>query len=215
VKKQTKALKLGLTRNSFSAGRLAARSAPSIPSPSLRTTRPRAKSRHESPPVSSASQISPLISDMDLTQFQQFSEPSQIGHMLPDDIAVGLFTALNTDRFTYYSFFERIEDKIRYPWESQVLRGLKDLSNQRLANYPYKKAVTQIEIVLNLNGDVENIYLLKSSAINEFDQAAIDSFLLAKQFGNPPRGLAEEDGKIHLKFQFMVLLDRAFGRNQN
>ena len=40
--------------------------------------------------------------------------PSTVGEALPTDIALGSFTALNTDRFRYYSFYARIEELVRF-----------------------------------------------------------------------------------------------------
>ena len=43
---------------------------------------------------------------------------------MPKEITVGSFTALNTDRYLYYSFYARIEELIRFRWESAVRQAM-------------------------------------------------------------------------------------------
>lgn len=45
---------------------------------------------------------------------------STTGEQLPQDIQIGDFTALNTDRFVYYTFYARIEEQIRHRWVRYV-----------------------------------------------------------------------------------------------
>jgi len=131
---------------------------------------------------------------------------STIGTALPTEIEIGSFTALNTDKFTYYSFFERIEDKIRYLWESEVRSALTRISGQEISRYPKNIAVSNLEIILTREGNVEKILLLRSCGLPLLDEAPAKAFWGAKNFMNPPAGLIDPDGKIRLRYQFLVYL---------
>jgi TonB family protein len=132
---------------------------------------------------------------------------STVGEQLPDSIPVGEITALNTDRFTYYSFFARIEDIIRPRWESQVRSGINRMSRQELSLGPSNRFVTQLTVVLDRNGNFLEAQLLRSSNVPSLDQAASDAFRSARILPNPPQGLIEEDGKVRLNYSFTVFVD--------
>lgn len=131
---------------------------------------------------------------------------STVGTLLPSEIKIGSFTALNTDKFTYYSFFERIEDKLRYRWEIEVREALRQIPPYELAQYPKNMAITHLEVILDRSGTVEKILLTRSSGLAKVDEAPAKAFWNAKNFMNPPQGLVEEDGKVHLRYQFLVYL---------
>jgi hypothetical protein len=182
VKKQTRSLNVGPTRNSFA------------PKP-----------------------LMPRLKENTVTKAQiglgGFNIPpptlpieSTLGTLLPNEIEIGSFTALNTDKFTYYSFFERIEDKIRYRWENQVRMAINKIPTYELARYPKKMAITNLEIILSREGYIEKILLTRSSGLQLIDEAPAKAFWDAKNFMNPPQGLLESDNKIHLRYQFVVYL---------
>lgn len=129
---------------------------------------------------------------------------SAVGESLPQELEVGHFTALNTDRYLYYSFFMRIEDLIRYEWESQVKRSIMTTPRGVFQAQLSDQWNSVIEVQLRPNGEFHKALLLKSSNIPGFDYAAIDSFAKAKLFPNPPRDMIEDDGLIHLKYSFTV-----------
>lgn len=129
---------------------------------------------------------------------------STVGETLPRELEVGSFTSLNTDRYLFYSFFMRIEELIRYNWESYV----KDTINRTPRSDFLKQTgdlwVTHVEIQLKPNGEFHRALLLKSSSIEGFDWAAVDAFSRARRFPNPPAEMVEDDGLIHLKYSFTV-----------
>lgn len=126
------------------------------------------------------------------------------GEWIPG-VKEGSFSALNTDQFTYYSFFSRVKQSIRFRWVTNV-RQFAATANQteiqRLAKTP---SITEIEITLNATGDVLKIVTLRSSGSDELDQAAVKAFWQASPLNNPPAGLVEEDGFIRLKYAFRVI----------
>lgn len=135
----------------------------------------------------------------------QDSSPSTIGEALPQDVSIGSFTALNTDRYVYYSFFARVEDLVRFRWESRV-RGAVDSfdRNYILSVVGRNNWITSIDIWLTKDGRYHSAHILKESGIARFDQAAVQAFKEAGMFPNPPHEMVEDDGFIHLKYSFNV-----------
>lgn len=142
-----------------------------------------------------------------LREYAQSQEktPSTVGEALPQDVSIGSFTALNTDRYTHYSFFARVEDLVRFRWESRV-RGAVDSfdRNYILSVVGRRNWITSIDIWITKDGRFHSAHILKESGIPRFDQAAVQAFKEAGMFPNPPQEMLEDDGFIHLKYSFSV-----------
>lgn len=142
-------------------------------------------------------------------KFQNNSDSgTRAGEMLPQSVKVGTFTALNTDRYMFYSFYERIDNQIRYPWETMVWkvfdRTPKNVWEKKLR--PYR---TDVEIWLKPNGQFHSAHVMKESGVLGFDEAATQVFEQSKIFPNPPKEMVEDDGFIHLRYSFFVHTDIA------
>ncbi|MNT09220.1 Gram-negative bacterial tonB protein [compost metagenome] len=129
---------------------------------------------------------------------------SRVGESLPTDVSVGSFTALNTDRYTFYTFYARIEELVRFRWETQVGRAIDSFDRNTLLQASDRNWITQVEFILDARGELKQAIIMKSSGIKQFDMAAVNAFKEARIFPNPPRELVEEDGYIHLKYSFNV-----------
>ncbi len=130
--------------------------------------------------------------------------PSTTGESLPRDVSVGSFTALNTDRFTYYTFYARIEEMIRYRWESRVQNAINGLDRTTLMTVGERAWITSAEFLLNPQGHLVKVLVMKESGIKGFDASAVGAFREANIFPNPPQELVQEDGFIHLNYNFTV-----------
>lgn len=126
--------------------------------------------------------------------------PSTTGELIPDDIAIGSLTALNTERFQYYSFFSRIEDLVRVRWETNVQRAAERAVSQQQKD----KWTTRVEFLIKKDGHYHSSRILERSGIPGFDASSILAFKDAAFFPNPPPELVEGDGFIHLKYSFTV-----------
>lgn len=132
---------------------------------------------------------------------------STIGESLPEDVKIGSFTSLNTDRYLFYSFYSRVEEKIRDNWEDSVINALRRTPKEKLeANFKYKW-ITSLEALVYPDGRLLKILLLKPSGLPALDEAAIQSFIRADYFPNPPREMVQDDGLIHLNYSFTVHAD--------
>ncbi len=129
--------------------------------------------------------------------------PSQ-SNVNSDRVKFGDFTALNTDRNLYFSFFSRIEDAVRPQWEMEVQNTLENLQKLNLHIAP-QKFKTRIDILLDSEGHFFKAVLLKSSGVSGLDNAVINSFKSAKFFPHPPKGMINPtDGLIRLEYMFHV-----------
>ncbi|MEY4615904.1 MAG: hypothetical protein RJB66_864 [Pseudomonadota bacterium] len=129
--------------------------------------------------------------------------PSTFGNHLNKKVDIGQFTALNTDRHLFYSFYSRIEEMIRPPWEERITHETQKLTNKQ----PFRPKggwATRIDVLLDPDGKLMKVVLLKSSGIEGYDTAAIEAFQRAGFFPHPPKEIVNEEGTILLKYIFHV-----------
>lgn len=129
---------------------------------------------------------------------------STIGEQLPTDISVGDFTALNTDRHLYYTFYSRIEEMIRARWVNYIRAVVYGMETGVVIIPSNKDWTTKIEIVLDRTGVFRKAILHESSGSKKLDSAPVQAFRDARQFPNPPVEMIKEDGNIHLMYAFSV-----------
>lgn len=129
---------------------------------------------------------------------------STTGESLPTDVSIGSFTALNTDRFTFYTFYARVEELVRFRWESRVQAAINSLDRAMVISLGGRSWISQVEFLLSPTGELKKAMIMKESGVQRFDMAAINAFREARIFPNPPKEMVQEDGYIHLKFNFTV-----------
>lgn len=126
---------------------------------------------------------------------------STTGEQLPQDIQIGDFTALNTDRFVYYTYYARIEEQIRHRWVRYVKAAIFGGGDLPAGKNDFN---TNIEIVLNREGDFLRAILHQGSGSRDLDAAPILAFREAKRIPHPPREMVKDDGTIRLYYSFHV-----------
>ena len=117
------------------------------------------------------------------------------------------FTALNTDQFRFYAFFDRTKKQIRPRWKINLENYFNKLMTKDELEALTRKSprITRLEIILNSEGHYKETIVHKSSGFKEVDYAAIDSIVEASPLLNPPPGLIrKEDGNIHLHYIFSL-----------
>lgn len=119
------------------------------------------------------------------------------------DYEKGLETSLSTREFLYYTYFKRIKSQIQQHWEPNIKGKISQImkSGRQIASID---RVTKLVIILNNEGDLTRIQVIRDSGILELDQAAIDAFKSAAPFPNPPSGLVEQDGTIKIRWDFVL-----------
>ena len=116
----------------------------------------------------------------------------------------GIQTLLNTREFAYYSYYHRIRQKIQVFWEPAIKQKVRHLfaSGRKLASV--QDRVTKLIIVLDKKGRLVSVQVLGESGVRDLDEAAVEAFRTAEPFPNPPKGMAENDGKIRIRWDFVL-----------
>lgn len=120
------------------------------------------------------------------------------------DVEVGMQTMLSTREFVYYSYYQRIKDRIRQHWEPKIKENVKIIYRQGRSLASAHDHVTQVLITLNNQGELEKVDIVTPSGLQPLDDAAVDAFRSAQPFPNPPKGLIEADGKIRIRWDFVL-----------
>jgi len=117
----------------------------------------------------------------------------------------GFFTALNTDQFKYYSFFSRVKNAIRYRWVSRVRNFVATSPKSEIYKLARVPSPTVLEILLDKDGMVVHINVLKSSGSEALDDAAVQAFYQASPLNHPPEDMINpRDRMVHLNFSFLI-----------
>ncbi len=204
VQKQTRAELTGLTQNRSS------QKTPETPQQAVnpKDSQPRSRGQNAVLNKGGLEAFAPQYRKSALPQVKealaQESGLSTIGQAMPVELAVGSFTALNTDRYLFYSFFARIEEMIRFRWETSVQQAIDTTPTEKLASNPSNVWTTNMEVWIKRNGELDSIHIMKESGVKAFDRAAALAFQQARMFPNPPQEMVESDGLIHLKYSFQV-----------
>lgn len=79
---------------------------------------------------------------------------------------------------------------------------LADIDTRANSAYSDMSLWTQLEIVINGDGTVDKVGIVRSSGLLAFDTAAIDSVMSAAPFPTPPRVIRSANGKVYMDWQF-------------
>lgn len=129
--------------------------------------------------------------------------PSSIAEFIPG-VEEGDFTALNTDQFTYYSFFARINEQVRNRWVAGIRNYMSRLTQFDLDALGKMNRDTVVEIILTKTGEFSSSVISHSSGVRVLDQTTVEAFRDAAPFLNPPQGMITSDGMIHLHYGFTL-----------
>lgn len=132
---------------------------------------------------------------------------SEFAERIPG-IKQGFFNSLNSDQLTYFTFYQRVNEQIGYRWVAMVKNFLYSLPMDQLKRISESNKRTVVEVLLDQQGNYFSSLIHNSSGIQALDEATYKAFRLATPFPNPPLGLVnEEDGLIHLYYEFNVVFD--------
>lgn len=120
------------------------------------------------------------------------------------DVKEGDKTMLSTKEFVYFSYYRRIRERLEVSWNTRLRSTLEGYGygGRRLASD--KNYITGVVVVLDRNGHVVGVQLQQGSGARDLDQAAIDAFNAAGPFPDPPSGLVDENGQIHIPWSFVL-----------
>jgi TonB family protein len=124
---------------------------------------------------------------------------SALENFIPE-VRPGNQTALNTRAAPFAAFIARMHRNIHELWGFGFLE---DLDRQPMSNpLNNPSLITKLEIVLNGDGTIDKITVVKASGLVQFDVAAIDAVYSAGPFADPPREIRSGNGKIYVHWSF-------------
>jgi hypothetical protein len=116
------------------------------------------------------------------------------------DVKTGNQTALNTRAAPFAVFLARMHRRIHELWGFGFLEELDD----KPASNPMNDWTlwTKVEIVIEPDGSVETVNLVRPSGLTTFDVAAIDTVLTSAPFEAPPEEIRSPNGKTYVHWSF-------------
>ena len=119
---------------------------------------------------------------------------------LPDVNNEGDTNLLNTRKFRYWDFFQRVRTAVRAEWNPSGALRSRDPSGKR---FGVRDRYTVLRVRLNPAGNLKSIQVHKQSGLGFLDAEARRAFMAAGPYPNPPRGLVNHKGEVEFRFGFM------------
>ena len=116
------------------------------------------------------------------------------------EVKPGNQTALNTRAAPFAAYIARMHRSIHKLWGFGALEDWEELSGSSPLNDP--NLSTTLEMVLNRDGTVDKVTVVRASGYLPFDAAAIDVAFNAGPYPDPPRAIRSANGKIYVHWQF-------------
>jgi TonB family protein len=120
------------------------------------------------------------------------------------NVKSGMQTLLSTREFVYYSYYNRIREKLRQYWEPKIKEKFERIVRQGRTIASDGDKITSIIIILDDKGILKGVQVLSGSGVRDLDDAAVEAFRAAAPFPNPPKGIVESDGTIKIRWDFVL-----------
>jgi len=122
------------------------------------------------------------------------------------EVEEGEETLLNSRRWRYASFFNRVKQQVAQNWHPDRVYRRRDPTGNV---YGFKDRLTVLVVTLDPQGGLREVKLEQPSGLAFLDDEAMTAFRLAQPFPNPPRGLVDDkSGRISFRFGFLFELTR-------
>lgn len=122
------------------------------------------------------------------------------------DVEEGKQTLLNSKRWRFASFFNRVKRQVAQNWHPNLVYRRRDPSGNV---YGFKDRLTILRVKLSPKGELKGVHLEKASGVGFLDDEAISAFRAAQPFPNPPKGLVDKKtGLISFRFGFLFEISR-------
>ncbi|HEY0840058.1 MAG TPA: TonB family protein [Vulgatibacter sp.] len=110
-------------------------------------------------------------------------------------------TFLNTREWKYASFMNRLKKGVSQNWDPNGVARTRDPTGNV---YLWKDRYTVVSVTLRSDGSLDDVFVQQSSGVDFLDREAVAAFERAQPFPHPPRGMMDEDGRIHFQFGFFI-----------
>lgn len=115
-----------------------------------------------------------------------------------EDAEEGDFTSLNSRKWKYATFFNRMKRQVAQNWHPDTVYLRRDPTGNI---YGTRDRLTVLQVSLNPNGSVAKIYVAQQSGVDFLDDEAVRAFRQAQPFPNPPTGLVDARSNL-ITFSF-------------
>jgi TonB family protein len=119
---------------------------------------------------------------------------------LPDVEEEGDLTLLNTRKYRYWDFFQRVKERVRSEWQPAEVWRSRDPTGKR---YGIRDRLTVLRVTLDPEGLLREVQIARQSGLGFLDDEARRAFAAAGPYPNPPRGLLNDRGEVQFNFGFM------------
>src|SRR5262249_13532054 len=116
------------------------------------------------------------------------------------EVKPGNQTALNTRAAPFAAYIAKMHRSIHKLWGFGALEDWDELSSSSPLNNP--NLSTTLEMVLNRDGTLDKVTVVRASGYLPFDAAAIDTAFNAGPYPDPPKAIRSANGKIYVHWQF-------------
>lgn len=148
----------------------------------------------------------PSLNELQLTPEQLGRVGGSRANDALSDVEEGNETALNSTRWRYASFFNRVKRQVAENWHPDRVYQRRDPSGNV---YGFTDRFTVLRVTLTPEGKLESLTLERGSGVGFLDDEAMSAFRLAEPFPNPPKGLVDEKtGLISFRFGFVFEISR-------
>ena len=124
---------------------------------------------------------------------------SALENFIPE-VKPGNQTELNTRAAPFAAFVARMHRSIHKLWGFGMMEEWDEKSGSNPYNDP--NLLTTLEMVLNGDGTIDNVKVIKTSGYMPYDAAAIDVAYTAGPYPDPPREIRSKNGKIYIHWRF-------------
>ena len=118
-----------------------------------------------------------------------------------EDIKKGNETYLNTQKFAYAAYFNKIKQAISRNWSPGTAIIVNDPTGKM---YGRKDRFTKLQVFISAKGKLVKAKVITSCGVDFLDREAINAFKMAAPFAPPPEVLLNEDKQLEIRFGFMV-----------
>ena len=118
-----------------------------------------------------------------------------------EDVKKGNETYLNTRKFAYAAYFNKMKQAISRNWSPGTAIIVNDPTGKM---YGRKDRFTKLQVFISSKGKLVKAKVITSSGVDFLDREAINAFKMAAPFAPPPEVLLNENKQLEIQFGFMV-----------
>ena len=118
-----------------------------------------------------------------------------------EDVKKGNETYLNTQKFAYAAYFNKLKQAISRNWSPNTAMIVNDPTGKM---YGRKTRFTRLKVFISDKGKLVKAKVIVSSGVDFLDREAINAFKMAAPFAPPPEILLNKDRQLEIRFGFIL-----------